>query len=122
MLGDGGELLIELQLHPRRWWLLVPMEVGEHTVRMVLDTGSPLSSISEDTYDALSDTDRIARVGRDTYLLRAPTIQEQTIADLRVRISRRVSRVGADGALGLDFLGRFTDVHFHVPSLRLTLS
>jgi hypothetical protein len=24
--------------------------------------------------------------------------------------------------LGLDFLARFTDIHFHVPSLRLTLS
>ncbi len=108
-------------MHPRRWWLLAPLHLDTHVLWMVLDTGSPISSISEHTYASLAGTDRIVRVGNDTYVLRSPTIQGQSIEDVQVRISSRVTQVGADGVLGLDFLGRFTEVYFHVPSLRLTL-
>ena len=88
---------------------------------MVLDTGSPLSTISEGTYRRLADAGNIRHVGGRRFTLTRPLLDGQPVADLEVRVSLRVTRVGADGVLGLDFLGRFTDVHFHVPSLRLNL-
>lgn len=39
-----------------------------------------------------------------------------------VRVSGTVGRIGAGGILGLDFLGQYEDIHFHVPSFRLTLN
>ena len=58
----------------------------------------------------------IGSVARSTYVIRNLAIEGQPVADLMVRISRRVTHVGADGVLGLDFLARFTDVHCHVPT------
>jgi hypothetical protein len=101
--------------------VLIPLDVGGQSIDMVLDTGSPLSSISQATYHKLSEAGAIDRLSRNSYVLRRSAIQGQAIRDLVVRISRRVSQVGADGVLGLDFLGQFTDIHLHVPSLRLTL-
>jgi hypothetical protein len=46
----------------------------------------------------------------------------QAVVDVQSRVSRRVTSLGLDGLLGLDFLGRFTDVHFNVPTMLLTLS
>ena len=120
--GEGGELSVQAHFHPRLWWVLVSLEVGGQSIDMVLDTGSPLSSISQATYDKLSGTGAIERLSGNRYLLRRPVIDGQDIRDLIVRLSRRVTQVGADGVLGLDFLGHYTDIHFHVPSLRLTLS
>ena len=121
MPGEGGELSVQAHLHPKRWWILIPLEVGNLSLDMVLDTGSPPSSISQATYDKLAEAETIDHVGGRTYVLRKPRIAGQVIPNLEVRLSRRVSQVGADGVLGLDFLGRYTDIHFHVPSLRLTL-
>ncbi len=119
--SGGGELSIQAHLHPKRWWILVRVDVGGRRFDMVLDTGSPLSSISQSMYDELSERGAISHVGGRRYTVRRSTIEGQRITDLEVRISRRVTQVGADGVLGLDFLGRYTDIHFHVPSLRLTL-
>jgi len=49
------------------------------------------------------------------------TVPDQQVPDLPVRVSRRVTQVGAGGVLGLDFLAQFDDIHFHVPTLQLTL-
>ncbi len=55
-------------------------------------------------------------------MLRLPVLEGFPIADLRVHVSRRVTIVGSQGILGLDFLRRFEHIHFHVPTLRLTLT
>lgn len=102
--------------------MLIPIDIGARSFDMVLDTGSPLSSISEDMYRILLETAGIGTVAGNGYVLRHPMIQGQRIDDLPVRLSRRVTRVGADGVLGIDFLGRFTEIHVHVPTLRLTLT
>ena len=91
------------------------------TVKMVLDTGAPFSSVSESTRDTLVDLGLLSASGGRRWVLRKLRIDQQGVADLTVRLSRRVSDVGAEGVLGLDFLGRFTEIHFHVPSMRLTL-
>lgn len=61
-------------------------------------------------------------LGANTCRLRNLRIQGQPIPDLRVRRRRAIPEVTAQGILGLDFLNQFTDIHFHVPSLRLTLT
>ncbi len=63
MTGEGGELSVQAHLDPKRWWLLVPLEVAGQSVNRVLDTGSPLSSVSQGTYDKLADTGAIDHVG-----------------------------------------------------------
>jgi hypothetical protein len=49
-------------------------------------------------------------------------VESQPIADLEVRILRRLTEVRAPAILGLDFLRRFDEIHCHVPSLTLTLT
>lgn len=119
--GEGGELAIQAHLHPRGWWVLIPFRVGGLSFNMVLDTGSFLSSISQGMYDELAQTGAMRPGGARRYVLREPTIEGRVIPDLEVGLSRRVTQVGADGVLGLNFLGRYRDIHFNVPSLRLTL-
>ena len=82
---------------------------------MVLDTGSPLSSVSEPTHRRLAGAGSVRHIVGRRFALTRPLLDGQPVDDLEVRISTRVTRVGADGVLGLDFLGRFTDIHFHVP-------
>lgn len=49
------------------------------------------------------------------------TLEAQPLPDLNVRVLARLSRLGVDGLVGLDYLGRFEYVHFHIPTLRLML-
>ena len=89
---------------------------------MVIDTGSPVSSISQSTYDRLLPTGFMIPAGGRFLMLRSPVLEGFPIADIRVHVSRRVTIVGSEGILGLDFLQRFEHIHFHVPTLRLTLT
>jgi hypothetical protein len=91
---------------------------------MVLDTGSPMSTISAGTRDALQRQGLLRPVEGESNRFRLVelTIQGQPIADLTVRVSPITTRAGAAGTLGLDFLNRFELIQFHVPTLRLTLT
>ncbi len=117
------ELVIRTRMHPRNKWILVPVDVAKAIMLwMVLDTGAPFSSISEDTRDDLLRMERLHPLRGGWYELRGPQIEGQFVSSVPVRLSQRVTQVGADGVLGLDFLQQFTDVHFHTPSLTLTLT
>jgi hypothetical protein len=122
-LGGGSEIIVDTELHRTRWWILIPVTVmGQETIMMVLDTGSLLSAISEPTRQTLVAKGILDASSARLFVLRDVTIQDQQISDLTVRLSPRVTQVGAAGILGLDFLGRFSDIHFHVPTMRLTLT
>src|SRR5207302_7163277 len=55
VLGGSGELSFKTWLQPKRLWLMVPVEVAERiTIDLVLDTGSPLSGLSQRVWGALS--------------------------------------------------------------------
>jgi hypothetical protein len=121
--GESGSLSIQTKLHSTKWWLIIPVEVGGRmTIEMVLDTGSPLSSISERLCGPLLSMGLLEPVSVRSFVLHGLKIQNQPIRDLRVRVSRRVTRTGADGVFGLDFLARYSTVHFDVSTLRLTLT
>lgn len=117
------ELSFVVDVHPINRWLLVPLDFpGDIQVMMVLDTGSAISAISDQTCDKLAGAGLIGAPQAGVYMLPNPRIYDTPIADVRVRVSNRVSVVRAEGLLGLDFLQRFEQVHFHVPTLRLTLT
>src|SRR5947209_19460955 len=102
---------------------MVTLDIAGHgALAMVLDTSAPLSSISEGSRDALVKSGVLEATGRSGYLLRNVSMQGQPIPNLALRISARATQVGADGLLGLDFFSRYTDIHFYVPSGRLTLT
>jgi hypothetical protein len=101
---------------------MVPVSIGWVTVRLVLDTGSPFTAIADSLRQTLADAGLLTETGGDVYLLHDVTIAGQTLDGFQARLSRRATRVGVSGVLGLDFLARFTDVHFHVPSMQLSLS
>src|SRR5688572_23872976 len=124
MPGADGELSIVTVLHGRRFWLLIPIEVGGDIFNMVLDTGSPFSAISETMRRTLEANGNVESVAGTppTLRLRNVHIQGHDLGDLEVRLSRRASQVGADGILGLlDFLGRYREVCFYRDTMRLTL-
>jgi hypothetical protein len=102
---------------------MVPVEVaGRITLDMVLDTGSPASGLSARSWNALAERGLLARPDGRTHILPEVKIEEQTIPALAVRLSPRATELGADGILGLTFLGQFRTITFDVPSMRLTLT
>jgi len=117
------KLSIQTTLQRPNQWILVPLLLdGRAELQMVLDTGAPLSAISGEIRDGLLAAGLLSAAGSRLYVLRNVEIQNQSIPDLPVLVSTRVTQVGAQGVLGLSFLRQFTDVHFHVPSLLLTLT
>jgi hypothetical protein len=90
-------------------------------VDFILDTGAPLTSMSERLYTRLLETGAVTRVGPNRYVLHDVSIELQEIGSLNIRGSNFLSRVDAEAVLGLDFFARFTEVRFHVPTGALTL-
>lgn len=131
MLGGSGDLRIRVGFHPKKWWLLIPLEVATGgnqvvTLTMILDTGSPLSGISAPVRDVLLREGCLTAIGqtekgKGVYLLKGVRIQGQIAPDLHVRVSPRATRFGLDGILGLTFLGHFRHISFDVESMELTL-
>jgi hypothetical protein len=116
---------IQAKLDPVNRWVLIELEVsGGVSIDMVLDTGSPLSTISAGTRDKLAGLGWLNPVpgAVNRFLLTNVRIQGQPIDDLIVRVSPITTRAGAGGTLGLDFLNRFELIQFHVPTPRLTLT
>ena len=118
----GRELSIQTWPHPLYDWIMIPLEVGgDIVVDVVLSTYSPLSYVSERSRNTLVGLGFGESVGDEQCHLYNVSIQGQRIPDLSVRVRRNVVPT-ADGILGLDFLNQFTDIHFHVPTMRLTLT
>ena len=116
------ELILPTRLHDKNKWILISIQVGQvDSIDFVLDTGSAFNAISQATYLRLAEHALLRRVPPRFYLLQGAQVAGTPLPDPRVVVSSRVTRVGADALLGLDFLMRFTDIHFHVPTMRLTL-
>ena len=88
---------------------------------MVLDSGSALNCVSAETADSLLLAGIATRRPLGMLTLHGLTLSGFVFGDLRVRISRRLTEVGADAILGLDFLRTFTEVCIDVPTLTLRL-
>jgi hypothetical protein len=118
-----AQIVIVPVLDPRTLWLTVQLHIrGDAGPRMILDIAAPFSGISEPVRDVLAERGLLGAIRGRHYLLRDLTIQGQPVPNLAVGLSPRATQLGADGVLGLNFFGLFTELHCHVPSLRITLS
>lgn len=89
---------------------------------MVLDTGSPVSAISPGAHDALATQGLLWPTRESSRLLLAGvTVNGQSVPDIVVRSWPRLTRLQADGLLGLEFLRSFRRIVFEVDELLLTL-
>jgi hypothetical protein len=95
---------------------------GALEVEMVLNFGVPRSSISATIRHELIMKELIPPAVERTYTLSDLTVEGQPLPPLQVRVSGALGMIGAGGILGLDFFGQYEDIHFHVPTFRLTLS
>ena len=107
-------IAVSAEFSSRHGWLAIPLEIdGTFQLRMLI-SGFHTSIVSTNAVTAFPAFFQETAPGR--YLMRRATIGEQAILDFEVRISRQIRRLGADGALGQDFLRRFTDINLNVPS------
>ncbi len=101
---------------------MVPIRVsGKVRLYLALNPGVIRSSITTNARETLIQEELLSPVAQRNFVLSDVESQGQRLPPLQVRVSR--FRYGdIDGLLGLDFLQQFTDIHFHVPTYRLTLS
>jgi hypothetical protein len=107
-------------LSARYGWIGVPVVIDETFRLLWLVSGFPGSVVSAETITALPAYFRETAPGR--YVMQRATLGGEPLADLEVRVSRQIGRVRAEGALGQDFLRRFTDINLNVPMMRLTFT
>lgn len=121
--GTGGRLVIQTKLDPARYYILIPVQVGDSLlVDFVLDTGAPLTSMSRRLYVRLRSSGCLAdAAAKNRYILSSASIAGVDVSPLHIRGSIFLGRVGVEGVLGLDFLARYTDIHFSMKTGILTL-
>jgi hypothetical protein len=119
---DAVEIVIDAWQHPLYGWVMISIEISTGVVlEMAFNPGVPASSISVRTQRYLIQKEVLPPIEQRGYVLLGAMVQRQRLPPLNVRVSR-INRPGADGILGLDFIEQFTDIHFNVPTFRLTLS
>ena len=107
---------------------MVTLDVADsEPLRLVLDTGTVHSAIGASAQGRLLRANAITESGdtlgaRPIYRLGGLSIEGQLIPDLNVVVSNRATMLGIDGMLGLNFLALFSDVHFSVDEMRVTLT
>lgn len=107
--------------HPRGW-ILIPVTVcGIWHGHFMLNTFTPISSVSASTATMLEALQCFTPQASHGHLLRTLTIGGVPLPELPVRISRAATLLDVEGMLGLDFLRQFTAIRFDVPAGTLTL-
>lgn len=102
---------------------MIPIQVeGKLTLEMAVNPGVPRSSISSAARHELIMHEFVPPTIERAYVLPDVRVQGQPLPPLRVRVSGVLRQTRTDGILGLDFLGQYEDIHFHVPTFRLTLN
>ena len=95
----GGDVSAQTELHDSGNWIVVPVTIrGAVRLRLVLDTGSPVSVISPVALDDLLGRGLLApETGGNRYLLTGLSVQGQPLPDLLVRVLPRLARIQVDG-------------------------
>jgi len=91
-------------------------------IEMVVNFGVPRSSISAAARHDLIMRELVPPRTERSYVLTDVTADGQPLPPLQVRVSGALGLIGAGGILGLDFFAQYEDIHFHVPTFRLTLN
>jgi hypothetical protein len=118
---DPAEIRIQGHAHSIGW-VILPIKVGAFVnVNFVLDTSFPLTRISESTRDILQAFGLITPLSAKVVRIHEMHVGGDVLPEIEARVSNVVSRLGLEAMLGLNFLGAFTEVCFHRPSVALTL-
>lgn len=102
-------------------WLMVSLDIENVNVDLVLDTGAPASGLHQQLFGRLVAEGKLDARGVDWGVLRSLSSQGRPFPPLRVRVSPRATQLGVTGVIGLDFLSRFSEIHFDRTSMVLTL-
>jgi hypothetical protein len=122
-----GELTIPVRFHRSGLWVGIFITVqGIHTLFMVLDTGSPVSAISPQVREDLRTASLLQAADEPRYYRLSDVAARGTddwlpLLDLDVRVLPRLSLLGIEGLLGLDFFRNFGRVCFHLSDWQIVL-
>jgi hypothetical protein len=122
VIADGDELSVVTYSHSTGLIAIPVMVDGFYPLEMILNTGYPVSLLSPTTRDVLLSLGHIEYLGGRFYRLGNFTIGGRPAPAVDVRVNASIARLGIEGALGLNFLSLFTEVHFDVRSWQLTLT
>jgi hypothetical protein len=124
-------IVIQAELHESAAsWVIVPITLSNrHTLKMVLDTGSPVSAISPATAADLRALALLNAPPAPPYahrLTAVGTADGRRLPDVSVIVLPRLARMRAvgievTGLLGLDFLRAFESVCYYLDARRLVL-
>jgi hypothetical protein len=104
----------------RYGWLAIPLVIDGTFRFTVLVSGFPRSVMRSDVIADLPAF--FQQSGPDRYVMRRATIGSEAVTGLEVVASGQIGRLRVDGALGQDFLGRFTDINLNIPTMMLTFT
>lgn len=121
MSEQGLEYSVQTLRHARGWIVVPVVAGGMFTIRFVLNTGYLISAVNSRAQAVLAVMGLLDPIGGRLHSLRNLTLAEQPLPDLEVRATPALGLIGVEGILGLNFLRQFDDVHFNLPSRRLTL-
>lgn len=101
-------------------WLGVPLELPGLYLFQVMVSGFPTSVVSTEMVLRLPSC--FEPVGQGRYRMHSLTLGGQPLGDLEVGVSTQIRRLDAYGALGLDFLRRFSEIKLDVRASQLTFT
>lgn len=123
-----GDLVIPVEPHPSGLWMCVAASIaGQVMLRLVLDTGSPVSALSPTVVEDLSGRGLLRPTrAPGAYQLRdlraGRAVGEPALPNLTVRVLPRLARIQVEGLLGLDFFRLFDRVCFQLSAMQLELT
>jgi hypothetical protein len=122
-MRGGEQLSIPVHRHPSERWIGIYVTIASsQTIFMVLDTGSPQSTISSGVAHDLHRRNLLVPADdHSSYHLTNLTAPPHSLPDLTVRVFPRLARLQIDGLLGLDFFNHFELTCFRVSSMQLLL-
>jgi hypothetical protein len=122
-MPDGERLSIPIRRHPSGYWIGIHVTIGEgYTLLMVLDSGSPQSTVSPQVAQDLWLRGMSPPAApASSYVLTNLTASTHALPDLRARVLPRLSRLRVDGLLGLDFFNQFDLTCYRRSTMELLL-
>jgi hypothetical protein len=111
---------VEARLNDRYGWIGVPLVIDGTFRLLFLVSALRGSVVSSEALTTLPAYFREVAPGR--YVMHRARLGAEPLVDLELQVSRQIARVQADGALGQDFLRRFTDVNLNIPNMTLTFT
>lgn len=109
---------VRAELDHRRGWFSIPIEIDDVFGLNFAVSVFRGSIMKLEVIESLSVY--FQGVGSGRYLARRATLGGQPI-EFQVASSARLRLPAIDGVLGMDFLGRFTDVNLNLPTSTLSL-